>query len=81
MSNTQTAIENKKLPHTKELDAIKESLGEILLALQCPLTANERQELWKYFESLLAQYVERRTVEQLKENKSPSNHKSNKSAG
>ena len=60
MSDTQIAIENRKLPSTKELDAMKESLGEILLALQCQLTAKEQQELWQCFESLLAQYAERR---------------------
>ncbi|MDD5326598.1 MAG: hypothetical protein PHY02_02145 [Phycisphaerae bacterium] len=60
MSDTQTAIENRKLPSTKELDSTKEALGEILLALQCQLTAKERQELWQCFESLLAQYAEQR---------------------
>jgi hypothetical protein len=60
MSDTQTAIENRKFPSAKELDAIKESLGEILLVLQCPLTAKEQQELWQCFESLLAQYAEQK---------------------
>jgi len=39
---------------------MKELLGEILLALQCPLTPEEQQELWQCFESLLNQYVDRR---------------------
>jgi hypothetical protein len=60
MSDRQTAIENRKLLYTKDLAEKKESLGEILLALQCPLTAKERQELWQCFESLLAQYVEQK---------------------
>jgi hypothetical protein len=46
-----------------DLAAMKESLGEILLALQCPLTAKEQQELWQCFESLIAQYAEQKIKE------------------
>ena len=56
----QTEIQSAKCLSAKELDAMKESLGEILLSLQCQLTAKEQQELWQCFESLLAQYAERR---------------------
>jgi len=42
----------------KELAEMRETLGEILLALQYPLTPKERQNLWQYFELLLERYVE-----------------------
>ena len=58
MSKTQRTIESRRLPSAKELADMKKSLGEILLALQCPLTPKERQELWQYLESLLEQYVD-----------------------
>ena len=60
MSETATTVESRKRSSAKELAVMKESLGEILLALQCQLTPKERQELWQCFESLLAQYAERK---------------------
>jgi hypothetical protein len=64
MSNTETKIQSAKCLSTKELTEMKESLGEILLALQCPLTAKEQQELWQCFELLLSQYSEQKIKEE-----------------
>ena len=60
MSETPTTVERRKHSSAKELAVMKESLGEILLVLQSRLTRKERQELWQCFESLLAQYAERK---------------------
>lgn len=60
MSETATTVETRKHSSAKELATMKESLGEILLALQCLLAPKERQELWQCFESLLAQYAEKK---------------------
>jgi hypothetical protein len=60
MDETQTEIKSAKCLSAKELSEMKESLGEILLALQCLLTAKEQQELWQCFESLLVQYAEQK---------------------
>ena len=54
MSKTQI----EQLLIAKEFTMMKESLGEILLILQCPLTPKEREELWQRFASLLERYVE-----------------------
>ncbi len=59
----QTEIQNTKCFSAEELAEMKELLGEILLALQCQLTAKEQQELWQCFESLLVQYAERKKEE------------------
>jgi len=59
-TETETTVETRKDSSAEELTAMKESLGEILLALQCLLTPKERQELWQCFESLLAQYAEKK---------------------
>ena len=60
MSETATTVESRKHSSAKELPVMKESLGEVLLALQCLLTPKEQQELWQCFGSLLAQYAERK---------------------
>jgi hypothetical protein len=60
----QTEIKSAKCLSAKELSEIGESLGEILLDLQCPLTAKEQQEFWQCFESLLAQYAEQKIKEE-----------------
>jgi hypothetical protein len=64
MNEMQTEIKSSKCLSAKELSEIGELLGEILLALQCPLTAKEQQELWRCFESLLAQYAEQKIKEE-----------------
>jgi hypothetical protein len=46
MSERAATVESKKRSYAKELAAMKESLGELLLALQCPLTTKERHDLW-----------------------------------
>ena len=58
MDETQTEIKNVKCLSAEELSEIGELLGEILLALQCPLTPTEQQDLWQYFELLLERYIE-----------------------
>jgi len=58
MSETRTDINIVNCLSTEELSEIRESLGEILLALQSPLTPEEQQDLWQYFELLLKRYVE-----------------------
>lgn len=63
MSNTQIEIQSAKLLSAKELADMKETLGQILLALQCPLTIEERQNLWQFFELLLERYVEEKRKE------------------
>jgi hypothetical protein len=63
MSEKQTEIKSVKYLSAEELSEMKEVLGQILIALQCPLTPKERQEFWQCFESLLAQYTERRIKE------------------
>jgi hypothetical protein len=49
---------------TKEVEAMRELLGKILLAMQCPLTQKEQIELWQCFESLLVQYAEQKIKEE-----------------
>jgi hypothetical protein len=63
MSETQTEIQSAKCLSAKELAEIRESLGEILLALQCPLTPEEQQNLWQCFELLLERYIEEKKKE------------------
>jgi hypothetical protein len=57
MDEMQTEIKSVKCFSAEELAKMRELLGEILLALQSPLTPKERQEFWQCFESLLAQYT------------------------
>jgi hypothetical protein len=54
----QTETQSAKCLSAKELSDIRELLGEILLALQNPLTPEEQQGLWQCLELLLEQYVE-----------------------
>lgn len=63
MSHTETAIKSAKLLSAKELADMKETLGQMLLALQCPLTPEERENLWQCFELLLERYVEGKNKE------------------
>jgi len=58
MSETATTVESRKHSSAKELARMKQSLGEILLALQCSLTTKERHDLWERFALLLERYVE-----------------------
>jgi hypothetical protein len=58
MDETQTEIKIAKCLSAEELAEIGELLGEILLALQSPLTSEEQQGLWQCLELLLGQYVE-----------------------
>jgi len=58
MSHLRTSVKSAKPLSAKELAYMKETLGEILLDLQCPLTPEERQNLWQCFELLLERYVE-----------------------
>jgi hypothetical protein len=46
MNETQTEIKSVKCLSAQELSEIGELLGEILLALQSPLTPKEQQDLW-----------------------------------
>lgn len=57
MSDTQIEVRSTKHLSAEELSEIGELLGEILLALQCPLTPKEQQDLWQCFELLLERYV------------------------
>ncbi|MGA2322477.1 MAG: hypothetical protein ABSG22_01355 [Sedimentisphaerales bacterium] len=54
MDKTQTVKGNS----IRQLAENRESLGEILLALQSPLTPEEQQYLWQCFELLLERSVE-----------------------
>lgn len=58
MDETQTEIKSAKCLSAEALSEIGQLLGEILLALQSPLTPEEQQGLWQCLELLLGQYVE-----------------------